>query len=138
MIEKQASTLLSIISGNLITLTHTTTGPRSRLSLQNSHANSTETILSLPNRSEPDVSSHPPVHLVTSNRSSPTLHKVEKIFTKGRESLSILTGAAIPSSMKPKQDNHVDFRSHRTEVAESSAYQSSLTGQHLQNVIVKC
>lgn len=106
-------------------------GPISLLSLQNGHANSTETIVSLAHKSEPDVyrvhTSDSPVHLTTSCRSSPTLHKVEKIFTKGRESLSILTSAAIPSSIKPKQDNHVDFRPHRTELAESSAYQSSLS-----------
>lgn len=104
-------------------------GPTSLLSLQNGYASSTETIVSLARRSEPDVyhTSDPPVHLMASCRSSPTLHKVEKIFTKGRESLNILTSAAIPSSMKPKQDDHVDSRSHRTELAESSAYQSSLS-----------
>lgn len=99
------------------------------ISLQNGHASSTEAIVSLAHRSEPDVNhtSDSPVHLIAPCRSSPTLHKVEKIFTKGRESLSILTSAAIPSSMKPKQDDHVDFRPHRTELAESSAYQSSLS-----------
>ncbi|KAG2076817.1 hypothetical protein BDR04DRAFT_1227574 [Suillus decipiens] len=106
-------------------------GPISALSLRNGHADSTETMASLPrkNKSEPDVyhTTDPPVHLMTSSRSSPTLQKVEKIFTKGRESLSILTSVAIPSNMKPKQDDHVDFRPHRTELVDSGAYQSSLS-----------
>jgi hypothetical protein len=118
-------------------ITHTTTG---LISLQNGHPSSTETIASLAYRSEPDVyhTSDSPVHLIPPYRSSPALHKVEKIFTKGRESLSILTSAAIPSSMKLKQDDHVDFRPHRTELAESSAYQSSLSGQLLRRVTVRC
>lgn len=106
-----------------------TPGPTSHLSPHNGHASSTETIVSLAHKNEPDVyhTSASPVHPFPSCRSSPTLDKVERMFTKGRESLSILTSAAIPSSMKPKQENHVDFRPHRTELAESSAYQSSLT-----------
>lgn len=104
-------------------------GPKSLLSLQNGHASSTETIVSLAHKSEPDV-----YRTSDLSRSSPTLHKVEKIFTKGRGSLSILTSAAIPSSIKPKQDNHVDFRPHRTELAESSAYQSSLSVSQVRQV----
>lgn len=51
------------------------------------------------------------------------------MFTKGRESLSILTSAAIPSALKIKQDDHIDRRPHRTELPELSANQSSLSSQ---------
>lgn len=137
MLEQQASTSLDHIWKDN-TSTHTSPGPTSHLSPHNGHASSTETIVSLAHKSEPDVYHTSPVHPFPSCRSSPTLDKVERMFTKGRESLSILTSAAIPSSMKPKQENNVDFRPHRTELAESSAYQSSLSGQLLLNITVRC
>ncbi|KAG1754801.1 uncharacterized protein EDB91DRAFT_253249 [Suillus paluster] len=118
-------------SRSYLTSTHTIIGPISLLSIQNDRASSTEIVHSLARKSEPDIHKTLPDPPVLSSRSSPALHKVEKMFTKGRESLSILTSAAIPSSMKPKQDDHVDSRPHRTDLVELSANQSSLSGQFL-------
>lgn len=107
---------------------------------QNDHASPSETVLPPARRSEPDVRHTPSTRALSSHRSSPTLHKVEKMFSKGRESLSILTSAAIPSGLKPKQDDHVNRRPHRNGLAELSANQSSLSSQLLlySTLLRKC
>jgi len=58
------------------------------------------------------------------------------MFSKGRESLSILTSAAIPSSLKLKQDDHIDRRLERTQLAEMSANQSSLSSKVFPSVLL--
>ncbi|KAG6332094.1 hypothetical protein ID866_6997 [Astraeus odoratus] len=54
-------------------------------------------------------------------RSSPALHKVERILSKGRDSLSMLATAATSGSLRLKADSlDVDRNRHHTEDLESS------------------
>lgn len=99
------------------------------------HTGSAETVLPPAHRSDPDICRAPSAIIpatraLSSHRSSPTLHRVEKLFNIGRESFSLLTGVAIPSH-KLSNDDYIDHRPRRTDVLESSANQSSLPSQVL-------
>ena len=65
----------------------------------------------------------PALHLIrtsTNPRSSPTLHKVERLLTKGKDSLSMLATAAASGSLKLKSDSvDVGPKCYRTESLES-------------------
>ncbi|KAI6114926.1 hypothetical protein EV401DRAFT_1978871 [Pisolithus croceorrhizus] len=68
----------------------------------------------------------------TAHRTSPALHKVEKMLSKGKDSLTMLATAATPGSLKQKSDslelNCRCYRAETTDVDNLPAAKRYLTG----------
>lgn len=70
--------------------------------------------------------------LSTAHRTSPALHKVEKILSKGKDSLTMLATAATPGTLKQKSDSlelsRKCYRAETTDVDNLPAAKRYLTG----------